>query len=111
MNKTYLFLEDTPYGKKGDKITEIKNDDIYASTYKSVGGTMSAKELFFLIKLGVVEDGEWKPKDGEVFYYITEKGTVDWARDNTYETFLGKFKLKEEAEKRLFIIKEYIKSL
>ncbi len=48
----YTFTEDTPWGEKGKKVMTKGNISVTHEDY------VDNKTLFFLLKLGVVEDGD-----------------------------------------------------
>lgn len=116
---TYTFTKDTPWGKKGDvvRIGESRYvQEESGKTYRQVNEDI----LFFLLELGVVDDSEWKPKDGDEVYFIRSSGIIehstwhkcnpDWF-DRVNKSLLGAFPTREEAEKRRDQIKQFVTTL
>lgn len=101
---TYKFTKDTPWGNKGEEANFS-------------GYSMEKMIMFLFQELGVVEDGEWKPQEDQVTYFINDMGGVSEAHYIEISSwkgtkdFLGVFPTREEAEQRRDQIKEFIKTL
>jgi hypothetical protein len=72
-------------------------------------------EIGYTLKSRPKED--WTPEKHEKYYYISNKGVVNWTRwendetDSCISRYSGIFKTIEQSEERLYKIKEFIKTL
>lgn len=117
--KTYKLTQDIGTHKSGMEV-EVPEDGACAY-YLDASYTLHFDSAItaLLIKTGILEEvkeEKW-PKRGNGYYYLLNDGAIDsdeWddhSVDYKRQNFLGIFRTREEAQKRIEQIREFVKGL